>query len=148
MGVGRDAGGVEQKRWSAGWLKIYPFCRAVRCSRRACTGVCGTHYVFEGLLCYQGWALPGPCRHAPTAPFSAAVQNVHFNYPARPALRVLSGLSLTVHPGEIVALVGPSGGGKSSIVKLVERFYMPSEGGACCAVLRRAAPAPELLQLQ
>ena len=73
-----------------------------------------------------------------SAPVSIAVQNVHFNYPARPALRVLSGLSLTVHPGEIVALVGPSGGGKSSIVKLVERFYMPSEGGARCAVLCRA----------
>ena len=52
-----------------------------------------------------------------------------FHYPARPSLRVLSGLSLTVRPGEIVALVGPSGGGKSSIVKLVERFYLPDEGG-------------------
>lgn len=52
-----------------------------------------------------------------------------FHYPARPTLRVLSGMSLVVNPGEIVALVGPSGGGKSSIVKLVERFYLPDEGG-------------------
>ena len=56
------------------------------------------------------------------------MQSVHFHYPARPTLRVLSGLSLSVQPGEIVALVGPSGGGKSSIVKLVERFYVPTEG--------------------
>ncbi|EFN54348.1 hypothetical protein CHLNCDRAFT_36050 [Chlorella variabilis] len=56
------------------------------------------------------------------------VQDVVFHYPARPTLRVLSGLSVVVNPGEIVALVGPSGGGKSSIVKLVERFYVPEEG--------------------
>jgi ABC-type multidrug transport system fused ATPase/permease subunit len=56
-------------------------------------------------------------------------QDVVFHYPARPTLRVLGGLSLTVNPGEIVALVGPSGGGKSSIVKLVERFYEPEHGG-------------------
>lgn len=56
------------------------------------------------------------------------LQDVSFHYPARPTMRVLSGLSLTVRPGEIVALVGPSGGGKSSIVKLVERFYVPDQG--------------------
>ncbi|PRW60050.1 ATP-binding cassette sub-family B member 9 [Chlorella sorokiniana] len=56
------------------------------------------------------------------------LQDVSFHYPARPNARVLSGLNLAVRPGEIVALVGPSGGGKSSIVKLVERFYTPDEG--------------------
>ena len=61
------------------------------------------------------------------------LQDVVFHYPARPSLRVLNGVSLSVHPGEIVALVGPSGGGKSSIVKLVERFYLPDDG----ATLRR-----------
>ncbi|KAJ9509930.1 hypothetical protein QJQ45_011470 [Haematococcus lacustris] len=57
------------------------------------------------------------------------LRDVHFAYPARPHAKVLSGLSLTVAPGEVVALVGPSGGGKSSIVKLVERFYLPQVPG-------------------
>ncbi|GFR49523.1 hypothetical protein Agub_g11566, partial [Astrephomene gubernaculifera] len=56
------------------------------------------------------------------------LRRVCFAYPARPHVRVLSGLDLVVQPGEVVALVGPSGGGKSSIVKLIERFYLPTEG--------------------
>ncbi|KAG7669825.1 hypothetical protein Ndes2437B_g06013 [Nannochloris sp. 'desiccata'] len=54
--------------------------------------------------------------------------DVHFAYPSRPLATVLSRFSLSVEPGEVVALVGPSGGGKSSIVKLVERFYLPTSG--------------------
>jgi ATP-binding cassette, subfamily B, bacterial len=41
---------------------------------------------------------------------------------------ILSGLSFTVEPGETVALVGPSGGGKSSLVNLLLRFYDPTSG--------------------
>lgn len=73
-------------------------------------------------------------------------QDVSFRYPARPAHRVLTGLSLAVQPGEIVALVGPSGGGKSSIVKLVERFYLPDEGGlagGACGLGSSAGPLHE-----
>ena len=57
------------------------------------------------------------------------LRDITFAYPSRPDSIVLSNFSLTVHPGEVVALVGPSGGGKSSIVKLVERFYVPTLGG-------------------
>eukprot|EP00798_Chlamydomonas_sp_ICE-L_P013698 gene13698-19590_t len=56
------------------------------------------------------------------------LQAVVFTYPSRPSLRVLCGLSLVADPGETVALVGVSGGGKSSIVKLIERFYLPHSG--------------------
>jgi ATP-binding cassette, subfamily B (MDR/TAP), member 1 len=54
--------------------------------------------------------------------------NVTFAYPARPNINVLSGFNLTINRGETVALVGESGGGKSTTVGLIERFYDPAEG--------------------
>ncbi len=56
------------------------------------------------------------------------LRDVTFAYPARMQTKVLDGFSLHVAPGEVVALVGPSGGGKSSIVKLIERQYLPQQG--------------------
>ncbi|KAI1703361.1 ABC transporter transmembrane region domain-containing protein [Ditylenchus destructor] len=50
-------------------------------------------------------------------------EDVHFNYPTRPGVKVLEGISLDVNPGETVALVGHSGCGKSTIVSLLMRFY-------------------------
>jgi len=55
-------------------------------------------------------------------------RNVHFSYPSRPDNKVFRGLNLTVMEGETLALVGPSGHGKSSTVQLMERFYDPSKG--------------------
>lgn len=55
-------------------------------------------------------------------------QDVSFTYPSRPDCTVLKQVSFTAKPGEVVALVGPSGGGKSSCVSLVERFYQPDSG--------------------
>ena len=55
-------------------------------------------------------------------------RNVHFNYPARPKVKVLEGLDIHVKPGQTVALVGPSGCGKSTVVSLMERFYDPLSG--------------------
>ncbi|KAK9850970.1 hypothetical protein WJX84_004301 [Apatococcus fuscideae] len=56
------------------------------------------------------------------------LDNVCFSYPGRKDTQVLNSFSMTIQPGEVVALVGPSGGGKSSIVKLLERYYLPSSG--------------------
>ena len=55
-------------------------------------------------------------------------ENVWFSYPNRPEVRILKGLSFSVKAGQRVALVGPSGGGKSTIMALLQRFYEPSEG--------------------
>lgn len=55
--------------------------------------------------------------------------NVTFNYPTRPDVKVLKGVDLTIRPGEKVALVGASGSGKSTIMKLLLRFY-PINGGS------------------
>lgn len=55
-------------------------------------------------------------------------RNISFSYPARPNSMILENFSLKIRPGEIIALVGPSGGGKSSIVKLLERQYLPNSG--------------------
>ncbi|MGH0168731.1 UNVERIFIED_CONTAM: hypothetical protein FKN15_055306 [Acipenser sinensis] len=55
-------------------------------------------------------------------------KNVSFAYPRRPDTTVLKSVSFELRPGEITALVGPSGGGKSTCVCLLERFYQPQSG--------------------
>jgi ATP-binding cassette subfamily B protein len=53
---------------------------------------------------------------------------VNFRYPARPDHAALANFSLTVAPGETVALVGPSGAGKTTVLQLLLRFYDPTAG--------------------
>jgi len=54
--------------------------------------------------------------------------DVTFHYPARPNQAALEGITLDVTAGETVALVGPSGAGKTTIVQLIQRFYDPESG--------------------
>jgi ATP-binding cassette subfamily B protein len=67
-------------------------------------------------------ALPQPVRGEIT------FDDVTFRYPARPDTSALDHVSLSVRPGETVALVGPSGAGKTTILQLLMRFYDPQSG--------------------
>jgi ATP-binding cassette subfamily B protein len=55
-------------------------------------------------------------------------EGVTFHYPTRPDQSALEGVDLHVRPGETVALVGPSGAGKTTVIQLLLRFYDPDLG--------------------
>ncbi|KAI9534237.1 ATP-binding cassette sub- B member 9 [Dissostichus eleginoides] len=55
-------------------------------------------------------------------------KDITFAYPTRPDTDILKGVSFTLRPGEVTAVVGPSGSGKSSCVSLLENFYRPQRG--------------------
>jgi ABC-type multidrug transport system fused ATPase/permease subunit len=55
-------------------------------------------------------------------------KDISFRYPTRPQINVLKHYNLTIEPGQTVAFCGPSGGGKSTIISLIERFYDPVVG--------------------
>lgn len=59
---------------------------------------------------------------------SIRLENIEMYYPARPNRKVLDGLTLNIQPGSVVALVGQSGGGKSSVMSLIQHLYEPSAG--------------------
>ncbi len=55
-------------------------------------------------------------------------RNVRFAYPSRPEALILDDFNLVIQPQQSVALVGPSGSGKSSIILLIQRFYDVQSG--------------------
>ncbi|KAJ8379295.1 hypothetical protein SKAU_G00000730 [Synaphobranchus kaupii] len=90
-------------------------------------GVGAAEKVFEYInrkprLAQDGQEAPDMCKGL------VEFKNVTFAYPTRPETEILKDVSFTVQPGEVTALVGPSGSGKSSCVSLLENFYTPQQG--------------------
>jgi ABC-type multidrug transport system fused ATPase/permease subunit len=69
---------------------------------------------------------PDDPRELPAGPLAVAFEDVHFAYPGEE--EVLTGVDITLRPGEIVAVCGQTGAGKSTLLNLLPRFYDPTAG--------------------
>lgn len=75
--------------------------------------------------------IKAPSNHLPIRPDMPAEVNfksVSFNYPSRPNQPAIKELNLTAEQGKVLALVGPSGAGKTTLFELLQRFYDPQKG--------------------
>ena len=88
-------------------------------------------------------AAPAHPRPLPPPEGRVSFDRVVFHYPARPDRASLEGFSLDIESGETVALVGPSGAGKTTVLQLLLRFYDPQSGAVRLdgVDLRQADPA-------
>jgi ATP-binding cassette, subfamily B, bacterial len=62
----------------------------------------------------------------PAGPLGVRFEDVHFSYGS--GSEVLSGIQLAIEPGEVIAICGPTGAGKTSLLNLLPRFYDPTDG--------------------
>ena len=78
---------------------------------------------------------------------AVSLENLSHEYPARgksPARKALSGVSLTVGSGEVFGLLGPNGGGKTTLFKILSTYFAPTSGRAVLLGLDAATQAASL----
>ncbi len=75
--------------------------------------------------------LPEPSEEAALTDTGITLENVHFSYSEDSKDEVLQGIDLQIPQGSFTALVGPSGGGKSTVAKLISRFWDVTKGSIC-----------------
>jgi ATP-binding cassette, subfamily B, bacterial len=91
-----------------------------------------TERLFDLLATVSVVQAPNDPLPLPEPPQGAVIfESVVFHYPSRPVDAALNGLSFSVQPGETVAIVGPSGAGKTTVFQLMLRFYDPESGRIC-----------------
>jgi ATP-binding cassette subfamily B protein len=90
----------------------------------------------------QPRSIPKPARGA------VSFENVSFRYPSRPETAALDDFSVSIKPGERIAIVGPSGAGKTTVFQLLLRFYDPEAGRVRFDGIDLREIAPEELRRQ
>jgi ATP-binding cassette subfamily B protein len=73
-------------------------------------------------------APPKPVSFLAPAHGAVRFEQVTFEYPMRPGISALKNFTLDIKPGETIALVGPSGAGKTTVFQLLQRFFDPQTG--------------------
>lgn len=108
-----------------------------------------TERLMEILRIRPAIAAPAVARPLPEPSQGAiAFEKVTFRYPARPDVSALNEVSFSVRPGETVALVGPSGAGKTTCFQLFLRFYDPQAGTITFDGVPITAVSPQTLRRQ
>lgn len=110
----------------AGVLMLYePVKRLTNVNNSINTGIAGAERVFRVLDRIPDIQDKPGAKELPPVSHSIDMENVYFGYENTPVLR---NINLSIKVGEVVAFVGMSGGGKTSLVNLIPRFYDVSEG--------------------
>ncbi|MCO5095911.1 MAG: ABC transporter transmembrane domain-containing protein [Rhodocyclaceae bacterium] len=106
-----------------------------------------TERLLELLAAQPDVSMPSHPEPLPARPRGAlAFEGVDFHYPSRPDTPALADFSLAVAPGESVALVGPSGAGKTTVFQLLLRFYDPQAGRISLDGVALAAADPQAVR--